>query len=157
MSFELHGIVEDHPLKSGGWELLRSFSLRSPQLVGFHAELQSKRVAIVDDGLLLVHANYRGDGASVPGFVPRWLIDAEDEKITAAWWVHDALYDLCRSGQIKEWEALRAVADQLFYEIMISRGVPKWRAKGAYLVLRWRGAYAARPQPDVELKVRVAP
>ena len=71
--------------------------------------------------------------------------------------MHDACYDPCRRGLIEDWQAFRAKADLLFHEIMVAKGVPRWRAKLAYWALRLRGSSAARPQPDVEQRVRVLP
>ncbi len=161
MSFQQFGEAADRLVRPPNiWELMRSFSVQSPHLAGFEATLFNLRVILRregGDGLLMLHAGYIGDGPSVPGIVPRWIIDADDEKIAAAAWVHDGLYHLCRSGQIKDWQALRAAADLLFYEMMVAKGVPRWRAKLAYWALRVGGARSAEPRPDIEQHVRVLP
>ena len=86
------------------------------------------------DGVLTVRKNYTWDGASGPSF---------DSKSTfSASLIHDALYNLMRENLLDRRHRKRV--DQIFYEILISRGMSKFRARIWYRAVRKGAANAAK-------------
>jgi hypothetical protein len=68
---------------------------------------------------ILVPVGFVTDFASVPRFVPRWIVDVNEEHVYAAI-VHDFL---CRTGLLKD----RHLADEVFREAMKVCGVYGWK------------------------------
>ena len=58
--------------------------------------------------------------------------------------VHDCGYQLMREKHIGH--ACKDYIDWLFYSIMLERGVPYWKAKIYYFVVKHFGAYALKPK-----------
>jgi hypothetical protein len=86
------------------------------------------------DGVLTVKAGYTWDGASGP------TIDSKN-SFTASL-IHDALYQLMRENLLdRRW---RKRAYEILYEILISRGMTKLRAKVWYKSVRKAAGKAAK-------------
>lgn len=93
------------------------------------------------------------DGASIPKLF-YWFL-RRDGKIRAASLVHDAIYSNSHLMDIQYlsvevWRSRpepfsRDTADQLFYNLMIEAGIPKWKANIAHKCVRifgkkhWKG------------------
>ena len=88
---------------------------------------------------LVIPAGFKSDGASVPRFFWRSVFPPGDSKALRAAIAHDFIYRNCPFG----WT--RAEADQLFYDVLRTDGVPFINAKSAYYGVRlfgkksWKG------------------
>ena len=85
---------------------------------------------------LTVPAGFRSDGASVPRFFWRLVFPPGDALALRAAILHDWIYRTHPAG----WD--RAKADALFRDVLIADGVPKWRARLAWLGVRIGGGAA---------------
>jgi len=92
---------------------------------------------LASDGMLYVRAGYCWDGASGP------TIDKPRNAILESSCVHDCLYQAMRDRKLPE--SFRPHADALMRDMLIERGVWKWRAWGWYYALRWFAGFAAKP------------
>ena len=96
-------------------------------------------VVIWNGKVLVVPAGFKSDGASVPRFFWRIVFPPGDSRALRASIAHDFIYRNCPFG----WT--RAEADQLFYDVLRTDGVPYLNAKGAYYGVRlfgcksWKG------------------
>lgn len=88
---------------------------------------------VISNGYM-VHKGFVFDGASIPVGL-RWLFPHGGAKFPAAC-AHDYLY---RTGVVT-----RKEADQVFYDMMIDNGVPKWKAKAMHTGLKVGGGFAWR-------------
>ena len=78
------------------------------------------------NGVLVVKRGYVWDGASGP------TIDTKNTMLASL--IHDALYQLMRGTYIsREW---RQNADQIMHDILIDKGMSKFRAKIWYRAVR---------------------
>ena len=84
--------------------------------------------------LPMIPQGFRTDLASVPRFFWRFL--APFELSIEAPLVHDFLY---RRHLFPRW-----YADSLLYDLAVKAGVPKWKARIAWLAVRWFGWFAWR-------------
>ena len=92
----------------------------------------------------LIPINFEFDLASIPRFL--WSIISSFELSIAAPLIHDYLYryvgrPVHHDIQITDVEFVsqkitRAKADEIFYNIMILEGVPKWKAQAAFRAVR---------------------
>lgn len=88
------------------------------------------------DGALEIMPDYCWDGASGPAInTADWV---------RASLVHDALYQLMRTGKLGI--DYRAYADREMRRICIADGMSRLRANYSYLAVRWFAAWAARPE-----------
>lgn len=85
---------------------------------------------------LTVPAGFSSDGASVPRFFWRLVFPPGDQKALRAAFVHDWIYRTHPEGWI------RAAADALFRRLLISDGMPEYRAYLAWLGVRLFGGPA---------------
>ena len=93
-------------------------------------------IELTREGVLTVKKDYAWDGPSGP------TIDTPDTMRGSL--VHDALYQLCREGQLSPAEH-RKMADQEFYRLCLEDGMHPIRAKVWYDALRVAGATNADP------------
>lgn len=83
---------------------------------------------------------FESDGASVPRFLWRVVFPPGDSKALFAAFCHDYVYRTHPAGWTKE------LADLMFRDLLIERGVPRVRAELAYLGVKlfgrksWEGA-----------------
>lgn len=99
----------------------------------------------VDGVLFEFSPGFVYDRSSIPSVVPTWLV-SRDSLGTAAPAVHDALYRFRGDVPLDTLIALvsvtpyrtysRAEADAIFREILLQRGVPRWRAWCAWVAVR---------------------
>ncbi|MBR1951470.1 MAG: DUF1353 domain-containing protein [Lentisphaeria bacterium] len=87
---------------------------------------------------LRVPKGFRSDGASVPRIFWRLVFPSSDTKALRAAFCHDFIYRTHPAGWTKE------EADQMFYDILVRDGVPRWRAWIAYQGVKWFGGWAWR-------------
>ena len=87
-------------------------------------------------GVLSIKAGYAWDGASGP------TVDTKNTIVPSC--VHDALYQLMREKAIPR--SFRIHADQLFYEMLRSRGMMWFRAQYWYRGVRMGGSSSANPK-----------
>ena len=85
-------------------------------------------------GNITVPAGFESDGASVPRFFWRAVFPPGDSQALRAAFLHDYIYRKKPEG----WT--RAEADNLFYDVLVIEGVPKWRARLAYWGVRLFGS-----------------
>ena len=100
---------------------------------------------------LTVPVGFESDGASVPRFFWRLVFPPGDVQALRAAFLHDFIYRTHPEG----WD--RAKADDLFYEVLVADGVPKWRAWLAWSGVRLGGASAwnkAKVNPAAEIHDR---
>ena len=97
-------------------------------------------IAWKDKQLLCVPYGFESDGASVPRIFWRLVFPSSDTKALRAAFAHDYIYRTHPAGWTK------AEADEMFYDLLISDGVPKWRAYLAYKGVDWFGFYAWKQQ-----------
>ena len=88
---------------------------------------------IVKDKRIRIFAEYAWDGASGP------TIDTQDTARGSL--VHDALYQLIRTYKLHE---MRDEADKEFRHILLTDGVPKWRAELWYNAVKHFGGKHAK-------------
>lgn len=91
-------------------------------------------IVLTADGFLSISRAYAWDGPSGP-------VKDTPENMRASL-VHDALYQLIRQGLPA---SFRKPADQVFRDMCIHDGVPRWQAWTWYYGLRWFGDAAASP------------
>lgn len=84
-----------------------------------------------------IPAGFSWDGQSLPWWVPHVLVGSpfETESMEASC-LHDWLYH--------SHDTTRKAADQLFYDLCVYNGVPRWRAELKYWALRLFGGKAWR-------------
>ena len=82
---------------------------------------------------LLVPRGFESDGASVPRLFWRLVFPTIDPQALRAAIAHDYIYRTQPEGWEKE------DADEMFYDLLIEDGVPKWRAWIAYQAVRLCG------------------
>ena len=85
---------------------------------------------------LTVPVGFRSDGASVPRFFWRLVFPPGDAQALRAAFLHDWIYRTHPEG----WD--RKKADDLFYDVLVADGVPKWRAYLAWSGVRLGGSAA---------------
>ena len=85
---------------------------------------------------LVVPVGFKSDGASVPRFFWRLVFPPGDVLALRAAFLHDWIYRTHPKG----WD--RKKADALFRDVLIADGVPKWRARLAWLGVRIGGGAA---------------
>jgi len=61
---------------------------------------------------------------------------------------HDAIYQLIRDKWLptSKWQENKAIADTLFYHILLEDGMCRFRAKYYYLAVKWFGASSCKPE-----------
>ena len=137
-------LQRSHARGAGGGAVMRaSLDFRAPAFVpapgGRFALARAWRVVYRGE-TYAVPAGFVTDGASIPAWI-QWLCGSpwEAPRLYAAL-VHDFLY----SGG--DPEATRADADDIFRDLQISLGVPRWKAYVEWAALRlfggshWQGA-----------------
>ncbi len=108
-------------------------------------DILTQFASLTQKGLLTIHAGYAWDGASGPA------IDTKNFMRGAL--VHDALYQLIRTGFIGEdW---RKAADKELHKICLEDGMSRIRAWWVYRAVRLGGGPSAKPEH--EPKVHAAP
>lgn len=80
-----------------------------------------------DGKTITVPAGFRSDGASVPRFFWRVVFPPSDNRAMRAAFAHDYVYRIHPDGWTK------ALADAMFYALLIRGGIPELRAWLAYL------------------------
>ena len=78
--------------------------------------------------VITVPSGFISDLASVPDIIPPFLVN-DSGKITYAAIVHDYLY-ATKGGKL---DFTKGESDLMFRDIMIERGMPRWRAYLAWL------------------------
>ena len=102
-----------------------------------HADERGNVYTLLEDlhwGNIIVSAGFESDGASVPRFFWRVVFPPGDADALRAAFFHDYIY----RKQPEGWT--RAKADNLFYNLLVAEGVPKWRARLAYWGVRLFGS-----------------
>ena len=79
---------------------------------------------------------FESDGASVPRFFWRLVCPPLDHRAVRAGVAHDYIYRTHPAGWTKK------EADQMFYDLLVSDGVPRFRAYLAYLGVELFGGAA---------------
>ena len=98
------------------------------QTSGLHVKWRGKEIT--------VPYGFESDGCSVPSILWGLISPAIHPETLRASLVHDYIYREHPDGWTK------ADADELFYELMIEDGFPKWRAYAAYKGVDWFGRSA---------------
>lgn len=98
------------------------------------------KIALFDDGLLVISEGYLWDGPSGP------TIDTKTGMRGSL--VHDALYELMRRGLIEQ--SWREYADKLLRDICLEDGMSKLRADLWYSSVRACAASCAKAGTQVE-------
>jgi len=80
-----------------------------------------------------VPAGFESDGASVPRFFWRVVFPPGDRRAIRAAFFHDYVYRTHPVG----WT--RTMADKAFFRVLLADGVGRFRARIAYLGVRWGG------------------
>jgi hypothetical protein len=93
----------------------------------------------------LIPIHFRFDLASIPRIL--WPLISSFELSIAAPLIHDYLYRFqgrpihhaatLESVEFVSQKITRKRADQIFYDIMILEGVPKWKAVATFKAVRW--------------------
>jgi len=104
-------------------------------------EVRTHFVRLLPTGTLIIEKGFAWDGASGP------TIDTESSFIGGL--VHDALYRLMQQGllDVKDY---KKPADKLFYELLISQGMWKWRAGIWYDGVKDFGGSSAKTKKKVK-------
>jgi hypothetical protein len=123
-------------LKGYKYQLAESYTHDLPAV--FHDEICDTPFLILVNGHLLIKEGYAWDGPSGP------TIDTKD--FMAGSLVHDALYQLIRTGQLQHKH--RKAADQALYAICRQAGMGRIRAWYVYNAVRFFGARSARPRKE---------
>ena len=87
------------------------------------------------EGWLSIGEGYAWDGMS-------GAIDTRNSRLGSL--VHDALYQLMRQGHLSFKQ--RSNIDRIFYQILLAKGMWKWRAWYIYKTVRRVAAFAADPE-----------
>ena len=83
-----------------------------------------------------IPAGFESDGASVPRFFWRAVFPPGHPPAMFAAFVHDYIYRTHPAG----WN--RKEADMSFYLLLTEAGIPEFRARAAYLGVKWFGKAA---------------
>jgi len=86
-----------------------------------------------EDSIIVAPAGFLTDFASIPKWVPRYLVDVLDIKVMQAAVIHDYLYSTEQVGYS------RKKADAILKEILLILHVPAWRAQIVYFAVRIGG------------------
>ena len=121
-------------LKGYKYQLAESYTHDLPAV--FHDEICDTPFLILVNGHLLIKEGYAWDGAS----------KVFDFKAMEASLVHDALYQLIRTGQLQP--TFRKAADQAFYAICRQAGMNRIRAWYFYRGVRWFGGGSVKPRNE---------
>jgi len=97
--------------------------------------IQAHFIQLDIDGWLTIRQGYAWDGMS-------GAIDTRNSMLGSL--VHDALYQLMRRGYIPF--SHRPTADRIFYQILLAKGMWKWRAWYIYRTVSRVAAFAADPE-----------
>ena len=89
---------------------------------------------------LEIPAGFESDGASVPRLFWSTVFPPGDSKALRPAIIHDYIY----RTHPERWT--RKMADETFYEMLVSAGISKWRAYKAYLGVRLFGQSAWEAQ-----------
>lgn len=109
------------------------------QIEIFRADERGNVIRLVEPLTYLditVPAGFESDGASVPRLFWRLVFPPTDTTALRAAVIHDWIYRTHPAG----WT--RAAADDLFYDLLIEDGVPRWRAWLAWSGVRLGGGSA---------------
>jgi len=98
-------------------------------------------------GLLSIYNGYAWDGASGPAINNKTIIRGS--------LVHDALYQLIRSGKLNK--SHRKYADEIFRDICLEDGMSKIRAYWVYWAVRLFAGFAVKEGSGKESKIYKAP
>lgn len=104
-------------------------------------DIVSKWITLTADGWLFIKHGYAWDGSSGPTFDTRNTMRGS--------LVHDALYELIRKEFLPP--SAKSIADQLYYDYLITDGVWKMRAKWHYVGTRWKGKSSTLPSHKKEI------
>ena len=103
--------------------------------------VHSSKYISISPKRLQIHAGYAWDGPSGPV--------RDTKKTMRASLIHDALYQLLR--EVILMPSFKDQADQIFKQICIEDGVPRWRAHLYCLALKKFGKPAADPKNRKEI------
>jgi len=120
--------------KRRNWKYLVHEDERYETGIEIPCKIATEYLMMGPDGLLLIHKGYAWDGASGP------TIDTKNTMLGSL--VHDALYQLMREGYLDIEHRKRA--DELLRDIMISKGMAKFRARIWYRAVRKAARKSAR-------------
>ena len=87
-----------------------------------------------DGYYIVVPRGFETDYASIPKFVPRFIVDQDDAIIREAAVIHDYLYSRISGTQLT-----RHTADTILYYGMLALGSPRWKAELVHLAVRLFG------------------
>lgn len=115
-------------------------------LVEVHEEDEMGNVYTLQEGIkirwngkrLYVPKGFESDGASVPRIFWRLVFPPGDSTALRAAFLHDYIYRNHPEGWTKE------DADQMFYDVLLRDGMPKWRAYIAYTGVKLFGGFSWR-------------
>ncbi len=126
--------------KSGyKYQLVDGFSIKADIHTG--ETISTKHITLNQNGILIIRAGYAWDGPSGPAF--------DTLNFMRASLVHDALYQLLRSGKLSTiW---RLDADMLMREICLEDGMWRIRAWWCYRAVRRFAAAAASSDKKKEI------
>lgn len=115
-------------------------------VIGIHEEDERGNVCTLQNrwGLTIewngervcVPRGFESDGASVPRMFWRLVFPTIDPKALRAAIAHDYIYRTHPEGWTKE------EADDMFYDLLVEDGVPKWRAWLAYKAVDLFGGWS---------------
>jgi hypothetical protein len=116
------------------WKYLLHADEKFETGIKIDSNIRTKLLSMDEDGTLLIKTGYAWDGASGPTF------DSKNTMLGSL--IHDAIYQLMREGWLDFAE--RKQADELLRDIMISKGMTKFRARIWYRAVRKAAHKSAR-------------
>lgn len=106
------------------------------------SRIESDYISLMSTGALIIRQGYAWDGPSGPTY--------DSKNSLRASLVHDALYQLIRSGNLPQ--SYRIYADKEFYKICREDGMSWLRAKAWYLSVRGLAGSASEPKNVKKIK-----
>jgi len=130
--------MEYRKLKGYKYQVMKMESFKTPLRYG--VKVKTPFIRLGKTGALTALKGYCWDGASGP------TIDTESTMRASL--AHDMCYQLIRDGWIPKvkWKENKAIADTLFYHILLEDGMGKVRAWYYYRAVKWFGSSACKPR-----------
>lgn len=144
MLHQVDNVMNDQKIS---YRKLRKYKYQLVETKSFPTRMTGKEggnsfIRLLLNGELTLQKGYAWDGPSGPAIDTKTFMRAS--------LLHDAFYQLIREGILNKTED-RKLADKIFKEICIEDGMWKFRARYAYLGVRWFGAFAAKPDNTEEI------
>ena len=128
------------------WKTECDFTIQT-NIYGY--EFSNGYLRLIPNGKLVIHRGYCWDGSTIPlkGFVKfitfGWY--KPDKFCKKASLPHDALCQAMREGMLDK--LFKQKADELYRDMCILLGLPKWMAKIRFTALRKAGDLGIKPEP----------